>query len=310
MRYSIVFTALAATTVSGHGLIRSVEGANGVSMPGLTVTDGTPRDCVVNSCGAQADTGIIRDAEIASGKVGPLGSTQGSGKVDIAAHVANFMGTGNALPSNKGAQSATGVEDNLQGLQGLFGGAKERREEHRRQMGNMFSGIGNLPIIGVLGTGGDRKTWPVETMNGDMRGQGAQKGLPTADENGVVSLVYRQINQDGAGPMTAAIDCTSGGTDPKAFQSAKILHDVPGSGLTGLSLSTNTDFPMQVQIPEGSTCEGEVAGVKNVCIVRVRNQALAGPFGGGAAFTQSKQGRKRAIAYRLKKRMEIGNRRQ
>lgn len=36
MRYSVVFTALAATTVSGHGLIRSIEGANGVSMPGLT----------------------------------------------------------------------------------------------------------------------------------------------------------------------------------------------------------------------------------------------------------------------------------
>lgn len=36
MRYSIVFTAMAATTVSGHGLIRSIEGANGVTMPGLT----------------------------------------------------------------------------------------------------------------------------------------------------------------------------------------------------------------------------------------------------------------------------------
>ncbi|KAG5970660.1 hypothetical protein E4U55_001519 [Claviceps digitariae] len=307
MRSSIVFTALAATTVSGHGLIRSCEGANGVSMPGLTVTDGTPRDCVVNSCGAQADTGIIRDAEIAAGKVGPLGSTQGGGKVDIAAHVANFMGSGNALPANKGAQSSTGVEDDLGGL---FGSAKDRRDEHKRQMSDLFSGLGNMPIIGVIGAGGERKTWPVETINGDMRGQGAQKGLPTADENGVVSLVYRQINQDGAGPMTAAIDGSSGGTDAKAFQSAKILKDVPGSGLTGLSIATNTDFPMQVQMPDGMTCDGEVAGVKNVCIVRVRNQALAGPFGGGAAFTQSKESRKRAIAYRLKKRMEIGSNRQ
>lgn len=105
--------------------------------------------------------------------------------------------------------------------------------------------------------------------------------------------------------MTAAIDGTSGGTDNKAFQTAKIVHDVPGSGISGLSISTNTDYPMQVQMPEGMTCDGEVGGVKNVCIVRVRNQALAGPFGGGAAFTQSKDGRKRAIAYRLRKRMEI-----
>ncbi|KAG5928980.1 hypothetical protein E4U53_002546 [Claviceps sorghi] len=307
MRHSIVFTALAATSVSGHGLIRTIEGANGVTMPGLTVTDGTPRNCVVNSCGAQADTGIIRDADIAAGKVGPLGMTQGSGKVDVAAHVANFMGTGSALPANKGAQSAGGTEDDLSGL---FGSSKDRREEHKRQMNNLFSGLGNLPVIGVIGTGGEHKTWPVETMNGDMRGQGAQKGLPTADENGVVSLVYYQVNQDGAGPMTAAIDCTSGGTDPKAFQSAKVVKDVSGSGITGLSFATNTDFPMQVQMPDGMTCDGEVAGVKNVCIVRVRNQAIAGPFGGGAAFTQSKESRKRAIAWRLKKRMELGGRRE
>ncbi|KAG5925040.1 hypothetical protein E4U42_004491 [Claviceps africana] len=305
MRYSIVFTALAATSVSGHGLIRTIEGANGVSMPGLTVTDGTPRNCVVNSCGAQADTGIIRDADIASGKVGPMGMTQGSGKVDVAAHIANFMGSGNALPANKGAQSATGVEDDLSGL---FGGAKDRREEHKRQMNDLFSGLGTLPVVGIIGTGGEHKTWPVETINGDMRGQGAQKGLPTCDENGVVSLVYWQVNQDGAGPMTAAIDCTSGGTDAKAFQSAKVLKDVAGSGITGLSFATNTEYPMQVQMPEGMTCDGEVAGVKNVCIVRVRNQAIAGPFGGGAAFTQSKESRKRAIAWRLKKRMQIGGR--
>ncbi|KAG5934221.1 hypothetical protein E4U59_006355 [Claviceps monticola] len=303
MRYSLILSAVAATTVSGHALIRSIEGANNVTMPGLTVTDGTPRDCVVNSCGAQADTGIIRDAEIASGKVGPMGSTQGGGKVDIAAHVANFMGTGAALPSNKGAQSSTGVEDNLGGL---FGSAKDRRDEYKRQMGDLFSGLSGLPIIGVVGGGGDRKTYPVETLNGDMRGQGAEKGLPTADDNGVVNLVYRQINQDGAGPTTAAIDGTSGGTDPKAFQSAKVLKDIPGSGISGLSIATNTDYPMQVQMPEGMTCDGEVAGVKNVCIVRVRNQAFAGPFGGGAAFTQNKENRKRAIAYRLKKRMEIG----
>lgn len=301
MRYSVAFTALAATVVSGHGLIRTVEGANGVSMPGLTLTDGTPRDCVVNACGAQADTGIIRDAEIASGKAGPLGSTQGSGKVDVAAHVANFMGSGTSLPKNKGAADSVGIEDDLSGL---FGGAKDRREEHKRQMSDLFQGLGKLPVINVIGFGGNRKTWPVETLNGDMRGQGAVKGLPTPDARGVISLVYRQINQDGAGPMTAAIDYTSGGTDPKAFETAEIIHDVPGFGL---SLATNTDFPVQVKMAEGRTCEGVVAGVKNVCIVRVRNQAPAGPFGGGAAFTDGKHARKRAVAYRLKKRMEIGN---
>jgi hypothetical protein len=104
--------------------------------------------------------------------------------------------------------------------------------------------------------------------------------------------------------VTASIDGTSGGTDAKAFKSARVIRDVPGAGISGLSIATNTDFPVQVQMPEGMTCEGEIAGVKNVCVVRVRNQALAGPFGGGAVFTQSNASRKRAISYRLRKRME------
>lgn len=114
-----------------------------------------------------------------------------------------------------------------------------------------------------------------------------------------------QINQDGAGPLEASIDATSGGTDPNAFQTAEVSRDVPGLGVQGISLATNTDFPLEVQMPAGMTCEGTVAGVENVCVVRVRNGAAAGPFGGSAAFTQSPAARKRAIAYRLKKRMEL-----
>ncbi|KAJ8104978.1 hypothetical protein ONZ43_g7606 [Nemania bipapillata] len=55
-------------------------------------------------------------------------------------------------------------------------------------------------------------------------------------------------------------------------------------------------------MPAGMTCDASVGGADNVCIVRVRNSAIAGPFGGSAAFTQSPAARKRAIAYRLKKR--------
>lgn len=87
-----------------------------------------------------------------------------------------------------------------------------------------------------------------------------------------------------------------------------MTQDVPGLGIQGLSLATNTDFPVEVQMPEGMTCDGSVAGVDNVCVVRMRNGAAAGPFGGSAAFTQSPAARKRAIAYRLRKRMELGNR--
>ena len=49
------------------------------------------------------------------------------------------------------------------------------------------------------------------------------------------------------------------------------------------------------------TCDGTVAGVSNVCIVKVQNAALAGPFGGSAAFTQSPAAKKRALEYRMRK---------
>lgn len=115
-----------------------------------------------------------------------------------------------------------------------------------------------------------------------------------------------QINQDGAGPLTAAIDPSSGGTDGKAFQSATMPLNMPGIGISGLSLATNTDYPIKVKMPRDMTCDGEVAGVKNICVVRVRNQAFAGPFGGSAMFTQGENSRKRAIAYRMKKRRAAG----
>lgn len=97
------------------------------------------------------------------------------------------------------------------------------------------------------------------------------------------------------------IDPTSGGTDVNAFQKAEVTQDVPGTVL-GLSAVTKTDFPIQVQMPAGMTCTGSVGGASNVCIVRVSNDAIAGPFGGSAAFTQSAGAKKRALEYRLRKR--------
>lgn len=104
--------------------------------------------------------------------------------------------------------------------------------------------------------------------------------------------------------MEAMIDGSSGGTEMAAFQEAEVTQDVPGF-VAGLSLTTTTDFPMTIQMPAGMTCDGTAGGQSNVCIVRVRNSTPAGPFGGSAAFTQSAENRKRALAYRLKKRMEI-----
>lgn len=97
------------------------------------------------------------------------------------------------------------------------------------------------------------------------------------------------------------IDGTSGGTEMAAFEEAEVVDDVPGF-VAGLSLATTTDFPVKVKMPAGMTCDATVGGAENVCVVRLRNNTPAGPFGGAAAFTQTPEARKRALAYRMKMR--------
>ncbi|RKL44920.1 hypothetical protein BFJ72_g3571 [Fusarium proliferatum] len=303
--HSLAIVSAFFAMASAHGVVLSVEGANGVTMPGLSIADGTPRDCSSNRCGSQADTSIIRDREIRSGEASALGRTQGNGPVDASVMISSFLGSGNAnnVPTNNGTESAAGVEDDLSNLPkgNNQGNNNNNNNNRRRQLGNLLGGL----FGGGRGGGGEKTETAEETSVAASAGEGATKGLPTASDNGEVTMTYRQINQDGAGPMTAEIDATSGGTDPDAFQTAEVTQDVPGIGIQGLSLATNTDFPLKVQMPQGMTCEGSVGGANNVCIVRVRNGAAAGPFGGSGAFTQSAASRKRAIAFRLKKRMEI-----
>ncbi|KAI0602931.1 hypothetical protein F4775DRAFT_531203 [Biscogniauxia sp. FL1348] len=291
MRYSLLISASLLASVQGHGLVTSIQGANGVTMPGLSVADGTPRDCSSNKCGSQADTAIIRDRELGTQKASALGRTQGNGPIDAATMIQNFMGSATA-PTNNGSSAATGVEDNLSGLSK----AQNKRSRYApRGLGDLFSGL----IGGGKGAGSKTET-AAETNVASTAGTGATSGLPTCADDGSITMTFRQINQDGAGPLTAAVDGTSGGTDASAFQDAEVTQDVPGLGFQGLSLATNTDFPVTVQMPAGMTCDATVAGVDNVCVVRVRNGAAAGPFGGSAAFTMSATAQKRALAYRMK----------
>ncbi|KAI1344220.1 hypothetical protein F5Y15DRAFT_424448 [Xylariaceae sp. FL0016] len=309
MRYSCILAATGLlATVSGHGLVTSIQGANGVTMPGLSVADGTPRDCSSNRCGSQADTAIIRDDELGTSKASALGRTEGNGPVDAETMIANFMG-GAAAPTNNGSASSTGVEDNID-LAKAGGKSddeeEEEEEDDKKKRSSVKAGRGLADLLGGLtgGGAGTKSETATETTVAKSAGQGATDGLPTCADDGSITMTFRQINQDGAGPMTAAVDGTSGGTDPSAFENAEVTQDVPGVGFGGLSLATNTDFPLTVQMPAGMTCDASVGGADNVCVVKVQNSALAGPFGGSAAFTQSAAAKKRAIAYRLKKRAE------
>lgn len=276
MQYSsaILIAAYAATNVFAHGVVSAVQGANGVNLPGLSVADGTPRDCASPKCGSEADTSIIRDKELGTSKATALGRTNGGGPVDASKMVSLFM---DGASANTSAVVAA-------------------REIHEAALARRA----NLPRAANGGTKTPKGTQ--ETAVKAATGMAAAQGLPTTQDDGTLQMTFHQVNQDGAGPLTAAIDATSGGTDPAAFKDAQMTQDVPGIGIGGLSGAATMDFPIAVQMPAGMTCSGSVGGANNVCIARMANSALAGPFGGSVAFTQSAAAKKRAIEYNLAKR--------
>jgi hypothetical protein len=276
MRYSLAIVATIAASVQAHGVVSEIQGANGVTMPGLSVQDGTPRNCASPLCGSEADTSIIRTREM-GGKASALGRTQGGGAVDAGAAIAMFMGGAGGA----GAGAAAGAKRGL--LDALTGG------------GGAAAGGAGAASAGTKSTG-------TEGGVAKAAGTGATSGLPTTADDGTITMTFHQVNQDGAGPLTAMIDATSGGTDPAAFQTAQVTQNVPGIGIGGLSAAAVKDFPVKVQMPAGMTCSGTAGGASNVCIVRMQNAALAGPFGGSAAFTQSAAAKKRAVEYNLRKR--------
>ncbi|KAJ4987638.1 hypothetical protein SVAN01_06805 [Stagonosporopsis vannaccii] len=291
MRYSIAFAAAAlASSVSAHGVITQVQGANGVNMPGLSVIDGTPRDSGNPLSGSEADTSIIRAKEM-GGKASALGRTQGGGPVDAAAAIATFMG---------GAGGAGGAAAGGAAAGGAATSGAAAGNNKRGLLDALTGGAGGAGGAAAAGTKTPKGT--SEAGVAAAAGQGASQGLPTTADDGTITMTFHQVNQDGAGPLTAQIDATSAGTDPAAFQDATVTQDVPGIGIGGLSAAAVMDFPVKVQMPQGMTCQGTAGGATNVCVVRMQNAALAGPFGGSAAFTQSTAAKKRAVEYNLRKR--------
>lgn len=276
MQYSstILVAAFAATNVLAHGVITEVQGANGVTLPGLSVADGTPRDCASPACGSEADTSIIRNKELGSNKATALGRTNGGGPVDAAKMMAVFMDGASANSS----------------------AVKAARAVHEAALARRA----NLPRAEGGGTKTPKGT--SETAVKAATGMAMMMGLPTTTDDGTVKMTFHQVNQDGAGPLTAQVDATSGGTDASAFKDAEVTQNVPGIGIGGLSAASVMDFPVAVQMPAGMTCSGSVGGASNVCVARLQNSALAGPFGGSVAFTQSAAAKKRAIEYNLAKR--------
>ncbi|KAF7306763.1 hypothetical protein MIND_00468000 [Mycena indigotica] len=115
--------------------------------------------------------------------------------------------------------------------------------------------------------------------NNDVASQlaaASQAGLPTTAADGSLSMTLHQVNQDGAGPYKCEVSGDGGNT----FSAATVTQQVPG--VLGLSLKKATDFSLVATMPAGMACTAGPNG--DACIMRCRNQALAGPFGGCVAF--------------------------
>jgi len=107
--------------------------------------------------------------------------------------ISNFLGSGNAnnVPTNNGTESATGVEDDLSNLpKGNNQGNNNNNNRQRRQLGNFLGGL----FGGGRGGGGEKTETAEETSVAATAGEGASKGLPTASDNGEVTMTYRQVS--------------------------------------------------------------------------------------------------------------------
>ncbi|KAG9096031.1 hypothetical protein FS749_009239 [Ceratobasidium sp. UAMH 11750] len=105
-------------------------------------------------------------------------------------------------------------------------------------------------------------------------------GLPSAAADGTVTMTLHQVNGDGAGPYTCDVSTDASG---KSFVAMEVTTNVPGKN--SRSNAKAEDFPLVARMPAGAQCTGGPNG--DACVVRCRNAARAGPFGGCAAVTNA-----------------------
>ncbi|KAJ2904059.1 putative gas1-like protein, partial [Zalerion maritima] len=95
-----------------------------------------------------------------------------------------------------------------------------------------------------------------------------------------ITVTIHQVNADGAGPFICDLDETSNAGI--ISQNLTVTNNVPG--VNGFSQAKAQDFDITVTMPDSFTCTGASTG--DVCTVRCRNNAVAGPFGGCFAVQQ------------------------
>lgn len=108
----------------------------------------------------------------------------------------------------------------------------------------------------------------------------AAKRVTQVKAGTVMTVTIHQVNADGAGPYECDLDETSNAATK--FTKLKVANNVPGTN--GLSQAKEQQFTISVAMPDNFNCIGASTG--NICTVRCRNNAVAGPFGGCFAVQQ------------------------
>ncbi|KAI1359071.1 hypothetical protein F5Y08DRAFT_345069 [Xylaria arbuscula] len=100
--------------------------------------------------------------------------------------------------------------------------------------------------------------------------------LPQISQGGELTMTLHQVNSDGGGPYTCAINADGTG---ESWEDLTVTTTPPGENSRNRE-GAATDFPLVAAIPDDQACTGTVAGQDNACLVRCMNDARAGPFGG------------------------------
>jgi hypothetical protein len=98
--------------------------------------------------------------------------------------VASFMG-GAAAPTNNGANSSVGVEDNLSGTAAATDRGRNRAPRSKLMLARQF-------LKGLFGGGGTDSAVATETNVAALAGAGATSGLPTCGDDGSIEMVFHQ----------------------------------------------------------------------------------------------------------------------
>ncbi|KAF3279812.1 hypothetical protein TWF970_003839 [Orbilia oligospora] len=112
--------------------------------------------------------------------------------------------------------------------------------------------------------------------------QAGRGEIAQAKAGGQLFMVLHQVNGDGNGPFTCAIN-TDGSAKRGSFKKIDIAKQVPGQN-PELNAVSATNHPLIVNLPANLECTGTFGNKDKVCIIRCQNFAINGPFGSCAAF--------------------------